>query len=171
MNVYLGGHWPKEHSGVSMVRCFIGWRHITSWIWPIATDRVVWSVGLSVCNDWEAGALQRNSCTNCDAIWNVDSVGPRHYIWDGVKIPMGRALLRWMMSGFSHMPPSTISSDPDIGISMHTVKQHSIVWLSEQWSVNIKFLVHGQVTIIFVVSVCLFVQSFSQPSLIRFRSN
>ena len=37
-------------------------------------------------------------------------------------------------------------------------------------------LVHGQVTIIFVVSVglsvclfvCLFVQSFSQPSLIRF---
>jgi len=40
-------------------------------------------------------------------------------------------------------------------------------------------LVHGQVTIIFVVSVglsvclfvCLFVQSFSQPSLIRFRSN
>jgi len=37
------------------------------------------------------------------------------------------------------------------------------------------FLVHGQVAIIFVVSVglsvCLFVQSFSQPSLIRFRSN
>jgi len=41
------------------------------------------------------------------------------------------------------------------------------------------FLVHGQVTIIFVVSVglsvclsvCLFVQSVSQPSLIRFRSN
>jgi len=36
-------------------------------------------------------------------------------------------------------------------------------------------LVHGQVTIIFVVPVCLFVclfvQSFSQPSLIRFRSN
>jgi len=31
-------------------------------------------------------------------------------------------------------------------------------------------LVHGQVTIIFVVSVCLFVQSFSQPSLIRFWS-
>jgi len=35
-------------------------------------------------------------------------------------------------------------------------------------------LVHGQVTIIFVVSVglsvCLFVQSFSQPSSIRFGS-
>jgi len=36
-------------------------------------------------------------------------------------------------------------------------------------------VVHGQVTIIFVVSVCLFlclfVQSFSQPSSIRFGSN
>jgi len=32
-------------------------------------------------------------------------------------------------------------------------------------------LVHGQVTIIFIVSVCLFVQSFSQPSSIRFGSN
>ena len=36
-------------------------------------------------------------------------------------------------------------------------------------------LVHGQVTIIFVVSVglsvCLFLQSFSQPSLIHFSSD
>ena len=42
---------------------------------------------------------------------------------------------------------------------------------------SLQLLVHGQVTIIFVVSVgfclfvCLFVQSFSQQSLIRFRSN
>jgi len=40
---------------------------------------------------------------------------------------------------------------------------------------DVALLVHGQVTIIFVVSVCLFVclfvQSFSQPSLIQFRSN
>jgi len=40
---------------------------------------------------------------------------------------------------------------------------------------HVVLLVHGQVTIIFVVSVCLFVclfvQSFSQPSLIQFRSN
>ena len=39
---------------------------------------------------------------------------------------------------------------------------------------TLQLLVHGQVTIIFVsvcLSVCLFVQSFSQPSLIRFRSN
>ena len=45
---------------------------------------------------------------------------------------------------------------------------------------RICILVHGQVNIIFVVSVCLsvfclfvclFVQSFSQPSLIQFRSN
>jgi len=42
-------------------------------------------------------------------------------------------------------------------------------------SLDHRSLVHGQVTIIFVVSVCLsvclFVQSFSQPCLIRFRSN
>ena len=41
--------------------------------------------------------------------------------------------------------------------------------------VCVLLLVHGQVTIIFVVSVCLFVclfvQSFSQPFLTRFRSN
>jgi len=40
---------------------------------------------------------------------------------------------------------------------------------------QLNLLVHGQVTIIFVVSVglsvCLFVQSFFQLSLIRFRSN
>jgi len=39
------------------------------------------------------------------------------------------------------------------------------------WERRAVFWFTGQVTIIFVVSVCLFVQSFSQPSLIRFRSN
>jgi len=38
-------------------------------------------------------------------------------------------------------------------------------------SASVHLLVHGQVTIIFVVSVCLFVQSFSRPSSIRFGSN
>ena len=38
-------------------------------------------------------------------------------------------------------------------------------------SQSLCMLVHVQVTVIFVVSVCLFVQSFSQPSLIRFGSN
>ena len=48
---------------------------------------------------------------------------------------------------------------------------------STQWSLLLCKIqmVHGQVTIIFVVSVglsvCLFVQSFSQPSSIQFRSN
>ena len=49
------------------------------------------------------------------------------------------------------------------------------VWFLFYYTVFEKILVHGQVTIIFVVSVglsvCLFVQSFSQPSLIRLRSN
>jgi len=50
-------------------------------------------------------------------------------------------------------------------------------WLRSGFgSVNFfALLVHGQMTIIFVVSVglsvCLFVQSFSQPCLIRFQSN
>jgi len=43
------------------------------------------------------------------------------------------------------------------------------------WVCMFRVLVHGQLTIIFIVSVglsvCLFVQRFSQPSLIRFRSN
>ena len=45
----------------------------------------------------------------------------------------------------------------------------------QRWPCHVLLLVHGQVTIIIVVSVCLFVclfvQSFSEPSLIRFRSN
>jgi len=45
-----------------------------------------------------------------------------------------------------------------------------VITSGKAWK-SLGILVHGQVTIIFVVSVCLFVQSFSQPSLIRFRSN
>ena len=58
------------------------------------------------------------------------------------------------------------------------VRRWSLEIRLNSWSRSVLF-VHGQVTIIFVVSlgfsaclfVCLFVQSFSQPSLIRFRSN
>ena len=50
-----------------------------------------------------------------------------------------------------------------------------ILVLPQLYSHVFTLLVHGQLTIIFVVSVglsvCSFVQSFSQPSLIRFRSN
>ena len=57
----------------------------------------------------------------------------------------------------------------------HTMKVTLNALISFMCKKNSKdFLVHGQVTIVFVVSVgflsvCLFVQSFSQPSLIRFR--
>ena len=44
-------------------------------------------------------------------------------------------------------------------------------YIDNQTAVLDDSLVHGQLTIIFVVSVCLSVQNFSQPSLIRFRSN
>jgi len=52
---------------------------------------------------------------------------------------------------------------------LHTAPARSLHFTRSPQAVD--FLVHGQVTIIFEVSVCLFVQSFSQPSLIRFRSN
>jgi len=62
------------------------------------------------------------------------------------------------------------------------VQTMSCVIMSKMWyikhcyvdcrkSIYTLILVHGQGTIIFAVSVCLFVQSFSQPSLIQFRSN
>ena len=50
-------------------------------------------------------------------------------------------------------------------------EQYACGKVSHSCPVYTHLLVHGQVTTIFVVSVCLFVQSFSQPSLIRFRSN
>ena len=65
-----------------------------------------------------------------------------------------------------------------LGVVMLAVSQFDFIvrWsTTPSWLlIYCKILVHGQVTIIFVVSVCLsvclFVQSFSQPSLIRFRS-
>jgi len=64
-----------------------------------------------------------------------------------------------------------------IGLTLR-VPRHNL-GMSQTFSLpgnsRVVILVHGQMTIIFVVSVCLsvslFVQSFSQPSLIRFRSN
>ena len=60
----------------------------------------------------------------------------------------------------------------------HFWSQNKTIPVVYFWKINacsMYLLVHGQVTIIFVVSVCLsvclFVQSFSQPSLIRFRSS
>jgi len=55
----------------------------------------------------------------------------------------------------------------------NTVLVYFMLLIVSYFSANL--LVRGQVTIIFVVSVCLsvclFLRSFSQPSLIRFRSN
>jgi len=69
---------------------------------------------------------------------------------------------------------------------VHQLALKALAKYSHYWSGRLAFtyhwrahdvilLVHGQVTVIFVVtdglSVCLFLQSSSQPSLIRFRSN
>jgi len=65
------------------------------------------------------------------------------------------------MSGFSHTPSSTVSSGSYVGISPHAVDYRSDWPAAEAVECHIEFLVHDQVTIIFVVSVglsvCLFV--------------
>jgi len=44
----------------------------------------------------------------------------------GVQIPSQEwALLMGIMSGFAHMPLSTVPSGPDVRISPHAVDQHS----------------------------------------------
>jgi len=43
---------------------------------PIATEGVAWSVGLPLCNDCEPF---KNGWTDRDAVWDVDSGGPRNY--------------------------------------------------------------------------------------------
>jgi len=51
---------------------------------PIATDRVAWSVGLSVCHDREPC---KNRYTDRDAVWGVDSGGPKEaYIRRGCTL-------------------------------------------------------------------------------------
>jgi len=55
-----------------------------------------------------------------------------------------------------------------LGCAGHHLALGSALFVLFRLKLVLKFLVHGQVTIIFVVSVCLFVQSLSQPSLIRF---
>jgi len=49
--------------------------------WPIVTDGVAWSVGLSVCHDREPC---KNGWTDQDAVWDVDSGGFKEALLDGV---------------------------------------------------------------------------------------
>ena len=70
------------------------------------------------------------------------------------------------VSNVSTIPRDSAASDAAPGTSATQPRRTAEVRV---------LLVHGQVTIIFVVSVCLsvclFVQSFSQPSSIQFGSN
>jgi len=56
----------------------------------------------------------------------------------------------------------------ELGVAAST---KAVWWDLRLASLLTHLLVHGQVTIIFVVSVCLSVQSFSQQSSIRFGPN
>jgi len=61
--------------------------HLTAmWMRPIVTDEVVWSVCLSVWHNLEPC---KNSWTDRDAVWNVDSGWPKEpHIRRGSRSPM-----------------------------------------------------------------------------------
>jgi len=67
----------------------------------------------------------------------MDSGGPKEYVLDRylVLIPHRKG----MTSGFSHMPPSTIPSGPDVGISLLAVSQHSSWPAAEVVEYHVKF--------------------------------
>jgi len=52
-------------------------------------------------------------------------VGPRNYLLDGGPYPHTRSPFDGVTSGFSHMPPSTVSSIFGVGISPHAADQCS----------------------------------------------
>jgi len=59
---------------------------------PIVTERVAWSVGLSVCPTSEPC---KNGCTDRDAVWVQDSSGPKEpCIRCGSRSPWEGAILR-----------------------------------------------------------------------------
>jgi len=90
--------------------------------------------------------------------------------WEGNRRSGVELAMRHRLKWFMHLRAQGLSKGDE-----HPTNTPHGVW----YSLPIYLLVHGQVTIIFVVSVglsvclfvCLFVQSFSQPSLIRFQSN
>ena len=57
----------------------------------------------------------------------------------GLDATWEEACLRGLMSGLSHMPPSTVPSDPDVGISLYAVDQSSSWLAAEAVQCCIKF--------------------------------
>jgi len=68
---------------------------VAACMWPIVTDRVVWSVSLSVCSNPETC---NNGWTDRDAIWDVDLSGPKELCEMGSSQipPWGEAFLKEM---------------------------------------------------------------------------
>jgi len=65
--------------------------------------------------------------------------GPKELCIRWVQIPTGRDTFEGMTSGFSHMPPSTVPSGSDIGISPHAVDQCSDWLAAEAVECRVKF--------------------------------
>jgi len=58
----------------------------------IVTDRLAWSVGLSVCVCLTSQPC-KNGCTDRGAVWLRTRVGLRNHVFDGVQIPHGKRQL------------------------------------------------------------------------------
>jgi len=58
---------------------------------PVVTDRVAWSVGLSVCHSSEP---YKNGSTDRDAVWVEDSGAPKEPCIRLSRYPIKRAILR-----------------------------------------------------------------------------
>jgi len=186
------------HQGVIMCACWWWtlWTHAVKWMF------IIWFIGTLNCetSGSEVGKIHTFTCivhfwttvcktvhpipldhcpgclsvcvSVCDVGWIKIKLGPGHVVLDGDSTPPKKeeaAPTFWPMycaqtSGWIKVPRYPQFSPMSI-----MVKRSPISATAEH------LLVDGQVTIIFVVSVCLsvclFVQSFSQQSSIRFGSN
>jgi len=111
-------------------------------ITSLATDGVAWSVLMFV--DMSVATMSPEPIEMPFGIWT--QVVPRNCVRWRSRSTMGRALLtEGMISGFSHMPLSTVTSvpDPDIGISLgfppHAVDQRYSWPAAEAVECHIKF--------------------------------
>lgn len=115
-------------------------------MWPVGTYGVAWSVGLSVgrsvclCNGCDPC---KNGWTVQDAVWDVDSGGPKELYLMGFRSPHRKEHcwggMTRMTSGFSCTPPCTIPSGPDVGIPRMLLTNISIGRLQKQSSVTLNF--------------------------------
>ena len=73
MNYRVSSVFSYDQLSTNEIMTFDIIRPHRSTTWPILTDRVAWSVGLSVCHTSEPC---KNACTDRAAVWVEDLGGP-----------------------------------------------------------------------------------------------